>query len=74
MSYVIFGKRVLNEYLALGTVVTFGTGVALAMRGGDSKKRTDTIPTPAISSSSQDEEAFIRDFVAKMEREDREGD
>lgn len=69
MSYVILGRRVLNEHLALGTLVTFGTGVALAMRGG-SKTDKKNIPAPVISSSSKDEEAFIREFVANMERED----
>ncbi|PLW16424.1 hypothetical protein PCANC_18976 [Puccinia coronata f. sp. avenae] len=69
MSYVIFGRRVLNEHLAVGTLAVFGTGVALAMRG-DSKADKSKIPAPAISSSSKDEEAFIREFVANMERED----
>ncbi|POW13417.1 hypothetical protein PSHT_07671 [Puccinia striiformis] len=75
MSYVIFGRRVLNEHLAVGTLAVFGTGVALAMRGG-SKTDKSQIPAPAITSSSnwtstlRDEEAFIREFVANMERED----
>ncbi|EGG02501.1 uncharacterized protein MELLADRAFT_72769 [Melampsora larici-populina 98AG31] len=69
MSYVIFGKKVLNEYLALGTFVAFGTGVALSMRGSKSTSQTE-IPQPVIAASSKDEEAFIRDFVANMERED----
>ncbi|KAH9454543.1 hypothetical protein MJO28_007541 [Puccinia striiformis f. sp. tritici] len=69
MSYVIFGRRVLNEHLAVGTLAVFGTGVALAMRGG-SKTDKSQIPAPAITSSSKDEEAFIREFVANMERED----
>ncbi|KNZ64262.1 hypothetical protein VP01_104g10 [Puccinia sorghi] len=69
MSYVILGKRVLNEHLAVGTLAVFGTGVALAMRGG-SKTDKSQIPAPAINSSSKDEEAFIREFVANMERED----
>ncbi|CAH7671875.1 hypothetical protein PPACK8108_LOCUS6711, partial [Phakopsora pachyrhizi] len=49
-------KQALNEYLAPGTVVTFGTGFALLMRGRDLKKRTNTISTPDISISSQDKE------------------
>ncbi|KAH9465774.1 hypothetical protein Pst134EA_013641 [Puccinia striiformis f. sp. tritici] len=52
MSYVIFGRRVLNEHLAVGTLAVFGTGVALAMRGG-SKTDKSQIPAPAITSSSK---------------------
>ncbi|KAH9822621.1 hypothetical protein DFH28DRAFT_949226 [Melampsora americana] len=70
MSYVIFGKKVLNEYLALGTFVAFGTGVTLSMRGGSKSTSQTEIPQPVIAASSKDEEAFIRDFVANMERED----
>ncbi|KAA1068084.1 hypothetical protein PGTUg99_011689 [Puccinia graminis f. sp. tritici] len=62
MSYVILGKRVLNEHLAVGTLAVFGTGVALAMRGG-SKTDKSQIPAPVVNSSSKDEEAFIREFV-----------
>ncbi|MBW0483233.1 hypothetical protein O181_022948 [Austropuccinia psidii MF-1] len=70
MSYVILGRRVLNEHLALGTLVTFGTGVAFAMRGGSTSTNKNEIPPPVITSSSKDEENFIREFVANMEKED----
>ncbi|KAG0142640.1 hypothetical protein CROQUDRAFT_222319 [Cronartium quercuum f. sp. fusiforme G11] len=69
MSYRIMGVKVLNEYLALGTFVTFGAGVTLSLRGSKSTSLNE-IPQPVIAASSKDEEAFIRDFVANMERED----
>ncbi|KAF8908408.1 hypothetical protein CPB85DRAFT_1309332 [Mucidula mucida] len=35
MSYVIFGRAIKNEYLALGTLSTVFGGAFLATRGGN---------------------------------------
>jgi len=67
MSYVIAGRAIKNEYLALGTFGLTGAIAALSMRGGD--KKAATKPAPISAGSSSDEESFIKDFVAKMEEE-----
>jgi len=66
MSYVIAGRAIKNEYLALGTFGLTGAITAISMSGGD--KKAATRPTP-ITASSSEEESFIKDFVSKMESE-----
>jgi len=65
--YTILGQRVGSHILAIATLSTITAVSALAMRGGgkgDSK-------TPPIQASSGDEERFIKEFVAKVEAEEK---
>ncbi|ORX35098.1 hypothetical protein BD324DRAFT_652813 [Kockovaella imperatae] len=81
MSYVIAGKSIKNEYLALGTILLTGGG-AYAYKASQSSK--PVVPKPAAASSSsssntdsdlgittdsKDELDFIRQFVADAEKE-----
>lgn len=49
MSYVIAGRRILNEHLALGVYALTGVGAYLAM-SGDSKPKAIEKPVAANSS------------------------
>merc|ERR1711939_175883 len=65
MSYVIAGRAIKNEYLALGTFAVTGALAALSMGG----KKADKSALPAISTGNSDEEKYIKDFIANMEKE-----
>ncbi|KAG6824714.1 hypothetical protein H0H92_006074 [Tricholoma furcatifolium] len=70
MSYVIFGRAIKNEYLALGVFGTTFGGAWLATRGGPKEnsagqslqKVRESIPINAGSS--------IQKFIAEAEKED----
>ncbi|OBZ77851.1 hypothetical protein A0H81_02426 [Grifola frondosa] len=74
MSYVIFGRAIKNEYLAIGTLLTT-VGVTVLAMGG--KKETPVgagKPTIAqvkdsvkINAGSSEEEEFIKKFIAEEE-------
>ncbi|KDQ10324.1 hypothetical protein BOTBODRAFT_36425 [Botryobasidium botryosum FD-172 SS1] len=78
MSYVIAGRAIKNEFLALG--VLFGTGaIAYASTRGSSgaaKAKANEVKegnfAPGTFSSS-DEEAFIKKFIADAEKEEAGG-
>ncbi|KAJ3513927.1 hypothetical protein NLJ89_g2675 [Agrocybe chaxingu] len=73
MSYVVFGRKVANEYLALGTFATVFGGAFLATRGG--KKDAPAKPTTVqqakesvpINGTSDEEEKFILQFIKEAE-------
>ncbi|KAK9893636.1 hypothetical protein P389DRAFT_198885 [Cystobasidium minutum MCA 4210] len=80
MSYVIAGRAIKNEAsrrglhagkraalqeLALGTFAITGAIAALSMGG----KKADKSAVPAISTGNSDEEKYIKDFIANMEKE-----
>lgn len=71
--YVIAGRRVANEYLALGTLFTTGALAWGASRGGGSKKKEPESLVDkakgALGVGESDEEAFIRKFIADAEKE-----
>ncbi|KAG6879813.1 hypothetical protein C0992_011364 [Termitomyces sp. T32_za158] len=75
MSYVIFGRAIKNEYIALGVLTTFFGGASLAMRGGKKEnaagqslqKARESVP---INAGSSEEEKFIQNFIAEAEKED----
>ncbi|RXK42685.1 hypothetical protein M231_00241 [Tremella mesenterica] len=71
MSYVIAGKAIKNEYLALGTIFA-AVGAAVVSSGG-SKKSSSTIPPIAetVKSESKEEADFIQQFVAEAEKEEK---
>ncbi|PFH45386.1 hypothetical protein AMATHDRAFT_184617 [Amanita thiersii Skay4041] len=81
MSYVILGRAIKNEHLALGVLTTAFGGAWLATRGNSSASAR---PTPGqsvqevkasvpLNASSNEEEEFIRKFVAEAEKEDSKG-
>ncbi|KAG6873696.1 hypothetical protein C0995_012158 [Termitomyces sp. Mi166 len=75
MSYMIFGRAIKNEYIALGVLTTVFGGASIAMRGGKKEntagqslqKARDSIP---LNAGSSEEEQFIRNFIAEAEKED----
>ncbi|CAE7135820.1 unnamed protein product [Rhizoctonia solani] len=70
--YVIAGRRVANEYLALGTLFTTGAIAWGASRGGSKKKaEPESLVDKAKSAIGvgNDEEAFIKKFIADAEKE-----
>ncbi|KAF9517846.1 hypothetical protein BS47DRAFT_1483046 [Hydnum rufescens UP504] len=75
MSYRIAGRLIKNEYLAIG-VLTSTAAIAYASLGGGSKKAVATDKAGSIVDSvkgtfkSDDEEAFVREFIAKAEKEE----
>ncbi|KAI1798079.1 hypothetical protein LXA43DRAFT_7483 [Ganoderma leucocontextum] len=77
MSYVILGRAIKNEYLALGTI--FGTvGLSMLATSGGKKEAPAAKPTleqvkdtVKIDASSKEEEDFIRKFVAEAEKDSK---
>ncbi|EIW55452.1 uncharacterized protein TRAVEDRAFT_49942 [Trametes versicolor FP-101664 SS1] len=77
MSYVILGRAIKNEYLALGTI--FGTvGATLLATGGKKEPAPAAKPTlqqiketVKVNASSSEEEDFIKNFIAEAEKESK---
>ncbi|GJE86440.1 ATP19 family protein [Phanerochaete sordida] len=83
MSYIIAGRAVKNEYLALGTLGLTGLIVSMAMSGG--KKETaapagvkqtlaqvkDTVKIGAGSSEEEQLMDSIKNFIAEAEKESK---
>lgn len=74
MSYVVLGRAIKTEYLALGTL--FGTvGLAMGLSGGSKDTKPKTVEqvkeSVSLNASSKDEEAFIRQFIADAEKESK---
>ncbi|GLB39291.1 putative protein of unknown function (DUF2611) [Lyophyllum shimeji] len=77
MSYVIMGRAVKNEHLALGILTTVFGGAALAMRskkketppanGQSIQQLKESVP---INAGSSEEEQFIKNFIAEAEKEE----
>jgi len=79
MSYVILGRAIKNEYLALGTL--FGTAaLALSFSGGSKQAPAPTPGKPTLeqvketvkfNAGSSEEEQFIKNFIAEAEKESK---
>ncbi|CDO73692.1 hypothetical protein BN946_scf185015.g20 [Trametes cinnabarina] len=79
MSYVILGRAIKNEYLALGTIL--GTvGLTMLATGGkkDAAPKPETLEqakeTVKINASSKEEEELmnsIKKFIAEAEKESK---
>ncbi|KAF7761366.1 hypothetical protein Agabi119p4_9358 [Agaricus bisporus var. burnettii] len=73
MSYVIFGRAIKNEHLALGTLLTAIGGSIIMSRGGSKSEAPQTTQQAKasipIKASSNEEEEFIRKFVEEAEKE-----
>ncbi|RKP27565.1 hypothetical protein SYNPS1DRAFT_20938 [Syncephalis pseudoplumigaleata] len=63
--YLIAGRKVANEYLALGVLGSIAAGVSWFRMSSASKN--DIKSGPPIVASSSDEESFIREFLAAAE-------
>ncbi|TFY64596.1 hypothetical protein EVJ58_g2525 [Rhodofomes roseus] len=77
MSYVILGRAIKNEYLALGTIAT-AVGIGLLSTGGKKEAAppsTGKSPIEAVketvkfNAGSSEEEQFIKKFVEDAEKE-----
>ncbi|KAK9722096.1 hypothetical protein K7432_002943 [Basidiobolus ranarum] len=62
--YVIAGKKIANEYLALGTLGSLG-----ALVWGAKKKMAgppkDLTSEPPLNTASAEEEAFVKEYISK---------
>ncbi|WVQ82806.1 hypothetical protein IAT38_004938 [Cryptococcus sp. DSM 104549] len=75
MSYVIAGRAIKNEYIALATILST-VGVAVAATSGGEKKSATAGPAPVaqdqtITGDSAEEVDFIRQFVAEAEKDEK---
>ncbi|GAA6064287.1 hypothetical protein JCM10212_000953 [Sporobolomyces blumeae] len=70
MSYTIAGKKILNEYIALGVYGMTGLGAWAAMRGGSKDKVAEQV-SPAAQSTSEEETAFIQNFINDLEHKEK---
>ncbi|GAA6025731.1 hypothetical protein JCM11491_000709 [Sporobolomyces phaffii] len=73
MSYTIAGKKILNEYIALGVYGLTGLGAWAAMRGGndDSKVNVPASASAKANSTSDEEAAFIQNFINDLEHQEK---
>ncbi|TNY22626.1 hypothetical protein DMC30DRAFT_391650 [Rhodotorula diobovata] len=72
MSYTIFGKKILNEYIALGVYGLTGLGVYAAMSGDKSDKKVASEQVdPKQSASSKEEAAFLENFINDLEHKEK---
>ncbi|KAK9768845.1 hypothetical protein K7432_000179 [Basidiobolus ranarum] len=70
--YVIAGKKIMNEYLAIGTLVGLGAGVFAATRFSGSKEPATPIAEKALPAvnTTLDEEDVINEFIRAIESEE----
>ncbi|GAA6012812.1 hypothetical protein JCM10207_005369 [Rhodosporidiobolus poonsookiae] len=66
----ILGRKVLNEYIALGVYGLTGLGAWAAMRGGSSEKKVPEID-PKVQSTSAEEAAFLENFINDLEHKEK---
>ncbi|KAI8089498.1 uncharacterized protein BX664DRAFT_297267 [Halteromyces radiatus] len=64
--YVIAGKKIPNHILSMGFIGAYAGAYALYAL----KPKPAQPATPPIQASSSDEEAFIKEFLAKAEAEE----
>ncbi|KAI9291129.1 hypothetical protein K502DRAFT_153526 [Neoconidiobolus thromboides FSU 785] len=65
--YKIFGQKIASEYLVFGTWAALGFGIYSAK--GGSSKTDNKLPEPKINASSNEEEAFIQEFLKAAEND-----
>ncbi|KIO29304.1 hypothetical protein M407DRAFT_242657 [Tulasnella calospora MUT 4182] len=69
MSYVIAGRAIKSEYLALGTL--FSTGLlAYASMGGKKAAPAGSSAPIVVPDASKDEQDFVRQFIEAAEKEE----
>ncbi|GAA5937032.1 hypothetical protein JCM10213_000171 [Rhodosporidiobolus nylandii] len=67
----IAGKKILNEYIALGVYGITGLGAWAAMRGGSSEKKAAPAIDPKAQSTSAEEAAFLENFINDLEHKEK---
>ncbi|CAO3593610.1 unnamed protein product [Absidia cylindrospora] len=65
--YVIAGKKIPNYLLSIGFISAYALGGAYMAL----KPKPAQPATPPIQASSDDEEAFIKEFLAKAEADEK---
>ncbi|TIA75646.1 hypothetical protein E3P92_00801 [Wallemia ichthyophaga] len=73
MSYNIGGMKILNEYLALGTMGITGGLAAWASSGPSKPKQAAPEAAAGSANPSKEEDEFIKNFVAEFEKSEKEG-
>ncbi|KAG8933558.1 hypothetical protein FRC03_005977 [Tulasnella sp. 419] len=74
MSYVIAGRAIKNEYLALGTLLSVGALSWGLTSGSSSKPKAPPKSEPIkVPGASGEEEDFIKAFVAEAEKAEAGG-
>ncbi|KFZ07223.1 hypothetical protein V501_06654, partial [Pseudogymnoascus sp. VKM F-4519 (FW-2642)] len=69
VMYNIAGRQIASHWLSIATLsITFG-GAALAMGGKKAEKTT----TPPLNAKNNDEEKFIKDFLADIDSSEKKG-
>ncbi|KAK4046357.1 hypothetical protein OIV83_006138 [Microbotryomycetes sp. JL201] len=63
-------KKILNEYIALGVYGIVGLGAYAATRGGGKAKENAQVE-PKLNSSSEEEAAFLQNFINNLEHEEK---
>ncbi|KAI5854120.1 hypothetical protein BZA05DRAFT_393275 [Tricharina praecox] len=66
--FTVAGRQVGSHVLAMATLGVTGVGAYLGLRGGDSGAEKNT---PPIKADSGEEEKFIREFLANVEKEEQ---
>ncbi|KAG9078002.1 hypothetical protein FRC06_008595 [Ceratobasidium sp. 370] len=74
MSYVIAGRKIANEYLALGVLGSTGllTYGATKLGGGKKEEEPQSLADKAkaaLGVGQSEEETFIKKFIADAEKE-----
>ncbi|KAJ9108025.1 hypothetical protein QFC20_003594 [Naganishia adeliensis] len=64
MSYVIAGRAIKNEYLALGTILSTAA-IAVAASSGEKKA-----PAPVAEQKDIEASSSIKNFVAEAEKDE----
>ncbi|KFY13211.1 hypothetical protein V492_03435 [Pseudogymnoascus sp. VKM F-4246] len=69
VMYNIAGRQIASHWLSIATLsLTFG-GAALAMGG----KKAEKTSTPPLNAKNNDEEKFIKDFLADIDSSEKKG-
>ncbi|CAG8646397.1 13636_t:CDS:2 [Cetraspora pellucida] len=68
--YMIAGRKIGSEYLAIATLSTIGLGVYAAVKRVQSKRPNPLTDSPPINASSAEEEAFIQEFLKSAEADE----
>ncbi|KFY15190.1 hypothetical protein V491_05745 [Pseudogymnoascus sp. VKM F-3775] len=69
VMYNVAGRQIASHWLSIATLtLTFG-GAALAMGG----KKVEKTTTPPLNAKNNDEEKFIKDFLADIDSSEKKG-
>ncbi|GAA5853101.1 hypothetical protein JCM8547_000201 [Rhodosporidiobolus lusitaniae] len=71
IAVTIAGKKILNEYIALGVYGLTGLGAWAAMRGDGKEKSAPAAIDPKTQSTSAEEAAFLENFINDLEHKEK---